>query len=116
RVGHAATGNVNKIQTLRVDKIKRVIGREAVEVDASPLTDRIPSNPPLQIGIVEPVKVIIHPAVDVDFFAGEAIDVRARQRATAGNRVAEWVIPVAGGQRLAAVDQVSNVSVAIGVV
>src|SRR2546422_1639520 len=43
---------------------------------------------PLQIGIVEPVKVIIHPAVDVDFFAGEAIDVGSGQGATGGDRVA----------------------------
>src|SRR6266478_4864264 len=50
----------------------------------------------------------------MDFFAGEAIDVGARKCTTARNRVPEWVIPVIGDHRLAAVDEVSDVAVAIG--
>jgi len=52
----------------------------------------------------------------VDFFAGEAIDVGAGQRAAAGDCVSEGIISITGGQRLAAVHQVRDVAVAIGMV
>ena len=76
--------------------------------------DRIPVYPPLQIGIIEPVEVIIHAAVDVDFFAGEAIDIGSGQGATGRDRVAIRAIAVAGRHRLAAVDHVRDIAVPIG--
>jgi len=52
----------------------------------------------------------------MDFFAGEAIDVGAGQRAAAGHRASKWVVPVAGGQRLAAVDKVGDIAAAVGMI
>src|ERR1043166_5809775 len=53
-----------------IDQIDRRVTHKGVKINPSPLLNRIPVYPPLQIGIVEAVEVIIHPAVGVDFFAG----------------------------------------------
>src|SRR5258708_6737241 len=62
----------------------------------------IPIYPPPQIGIIKPVEVIIHPAVEVDFLAREAINVRVGKAAALRDQVAEGVVPVARCQGLAA--------------
>src|SRR5438876_12435652 len=58
--------------------------------------------------------VIIQPAVDLDFFAGEAIDVGTGKAAAAGNGVSEWIVAVSGNACLAAVEHVGDVAVAFG--
>src|SRR5205085_8446744 len=62
--------------------------------------DRIPIYPSLQIGIIKPVQVIIHPADDVNLFARKPIDVVIGQRAAFGEHVTERVVAVAGGAGL----------------
>ncbi len=104
------------LEAVGVCEPNRGVEREGIKVHTAALLDWIPVYPPLQTGIVESVKVIIHPAAAVDFFAGETIDVRSGHAATRGYRVAERIIPVAGHHRLAAVDHVGDVPVPIGVV
>src|SRR3989442_954940 len=50
-----------------------VIYTKLVKVGPAVFLNRIPFYPPLQVGIIKPVKGIIHAAGDGDFFAGEAI-------------------------------------------
>src|SRR5438128_9675807 len=49
----------------------------------------------------------------MDFLRGKPIHVRARLRATGGNRISEWIITVARHHRLVAVHHVRHVSSAI---
>src|SRR6516165_6823488 len=70
--------------------------------------------PSLQTRIVKAIAVIIHSTVDVDFFAGEAIDVGAGECSAGRNGVAERIIAVARDHGLAAVEHVSDVAVAVG--
>src|SRR5207245_1789886 len=79
-----------------------------VKVPAPKLTYRVPVDPSLRSGIVQPVTVIVQPTVDVDFFAGKAIDIGAGQGAAAGNCVAEWIVPVSRNTGLAAVEHVGD--------
>jgi hypothetical protein len=43
---------------------------------------------------METVEVVIHPAVWMDFLAGEAVDVCVSEQATLGNRVAKGIVAV----------------------
>ena len=57
--------------------------------------------PALQVWIIKPIAVIIHAAVDVDFFARETIDIGAGEGAAGGNGVAERIVTVFGDHGLA---------------
>src|SRR6266498_330590 len=74
----------------------------------------IPIDPSLQIRIVKPMAVIIHAAVDVDFFARKAINVGAGEGAAGGNDVAERIIAVTGNHGQVVIEHVSDIAVAVG--
>src|SRR5439155_24359205 len=78
------------------------------------LSDWIPIYAPLQIGVIEPIEVIIHPAVDVDQFAGEAIDVAVGQSAAAADLYAERTVPVTGDHRLIGIQHVRDIPASVG--
>ena len=82
--------------------------------DAGRILQRIPAYPPLGSWIVEAVAVVIQSAVDMDFFAGEAINVGAGEGAAAGDGVAERIVTVSGDTCLVAVEHVGDVAVAVG--
>src|SRR5437870_357848 len=50
-----------------------LVSHEPIQVDASGFSGWVPIYPPLRAWIIEPVKVVVHPAVEVDFLAGKAI-------------------------------------------
>src|SRR5207249_1282056 len=62
------------------------------------------------------VEVVIHAAEQVDFFAGETVEVGGGQRAVAGDQAAERIITVFRDLGLGAVEHVGDVAVAIGVI
>ena len=67
-----------------------------VQIEVANLSNRILVYPPLQVGVIKSGALIVHSAVNVDLFAGEAINIGAGERATAGDFVSKRVVTVAG--------------------
>ncbi len=77
---------------------------------------RIPIYPPLHIRLVKSIAEIVKAAVDVNFLAGEAVNIRRSERAAGGEQVAPRVITIKCGQRLTAADEVDDIAVSVSVV
>src|SRR5581483_10381565 len=57
-------------------------------------SERISIYPPLRIRIIKSVEIIVHPAVDVNLLAGEAVQVCARLRTAGGDCPSEGIVPI----------------------
>src|SRR5437667_9752206 len=64
-------------QTIIIEEVAWLVFQKYVEVDAEVFPNRITIDPPLQIGRVPAVAVVIQPAVGVDFLARKTIHVSA---------------------------------------
>jgi len=63
-------------QTEAVNTINRSIQDKTKKIDTAFLLDRIPIQPPLHIGRVPAVAVVVEAGEEVSFLAGEAVGVR----------------------------------------
>jgi hypothetical protein len=94
----------------------RGIAPESVHVEAPHFSQQIPIQPPLEVRIIEPIAVIVHPTGDVGFFGREPVDVRRREAAVAVGGLPEGIVAVFSDLGLAGVEHVSDVAVGVGVV
>ena len=94
--------------------INCIVRSHKIKIVTPVFSNRIPIDPPQQTRIVKAIAEIIQAAVDVDFFAGKAINIGAGEGATGGNGVSERIVTITGNHGLAAVEHVSDVAVAVG--
>src|ERR1041385_6826200 len=98
-------------KTERVRTLNWIVSNKGVKIPALYLSNWISIQPPLQIWGIKSIAEIIQTAVAHDLFAGEPIDVIAREDPAQRNRVAERIVAIAGGHSLAGVEHVSDVAI-----
>ena len=102
------------MKTIAVEIVSWSIGGESEKISTARFSARIPVYPSLQTRIIEAETVVIRAAVDMNFLAGEAIDIGVRERTALADRIAEGIVAIAGDHGLAGVEHVGDVAVAVG--
>ena len=85
----------------RIDAVQRAVPAEPIKVQAASFLDRVAVDPALEVRIVKTLAEIIKTAGQMNFLAGEAIDIRGRQAVARAEQIAERIVTVAGDNVLA---------------
>ena len=91
----------------------RVVANKVVEVNAPCLPERVSIWPPLDVGVIEAVAIVIHPAVGVTFLGAKTIHIRRGECSAGGNRVPKRVIPISRNHILIGVHHVCDVPASV---
>src|SRR5260221_3234541 len=103
-------------ESSRIGVPNRIVAHKSVEVDTSLLLNWISIWPPLEIWVVDPIKVIRQSRTFLEFFAGKSIQIRLCQPTAVAQNISEGIVKIPGNDGLTRIDQGCDVAAAVRMV